>query len=111
VVVLLRDYGEALARLHDRYNHDTFLWGYGHDVIFASGAAIGAGLAARVDVWRHDSASSHLQTALAVTDPVALLLAASLDDLRAHARRVTPDCGGLRRGCIAGACYDLYAGS
>jgi low temperature requirement protein LtrA len=71
-----RDYGDALARLHDRYNHDTFLWGYGHYVIFASGAAIGAGLAARVDVWRHNSVSSHLHTALAVTVPVALLLAA-----------------------------------
>jgi low temperature requirement protein LtrA len=71
-----RDYGDALARVHDRYNHETFLWGYGHYVVFASAAAIGAGLAARVDVWRHNSASSHLQTALAVTGPVAVLLAA-----------------------------------
>ena len=70
-----RNDGEALARVHDRYNHDTFLWGYGHYVLFASGAAIGAGLAARVDVWRHNSASSHLETAFAVTVPVALVLA------------------------------------
>jgi low temperature requirement protein LtrA len=70
-----RNDGEALARVHDRYNHDTFLWGYGHYFLFASGAAIGAGLAARVDVWRHNSASSHLQTAFAVTVPVALVLA------------------------------------
>jgi low temperature requirement protein LtrA len=71
-----RNGGEALARVHDRYNHDTFLWGYGHYVIFASGAAIGAGLAARVDIWRHNSASSRLETAFAVTIPTALLLAA-----------------------------------
>jgi low temperature requirement protein LtrA len=62
-----RDYGEALALVHDRYNRETFLWGYGHYVLFASGAAIGAGLAPRVDVWRHNSASSHLETAFAVT--------------------------------------------
>jgi hypothetical protein len=71
-----RNDGEALARVHDRYNSDTFLWGYGHYVIFASGAAIGAGLAARVDVWRRNSASSHVETAFAVTVPVALVLAA-----------------------------------
>jgi low temperature requirement protein LtrA len=70
-----RNDGEALARIHDRYNHDTYLWGYGHYFLFAAGAAIGAGLAARVDVWRHNSASSHLQTAFAVTVPVALVLA------------------------------------
>ncbi len=70
-----RNDGEALARVHDRYNQDTFLWGYGHYLLFASGAAIGAGLAARVDVWRHNSAASHLQTAFAVTVPVALVLA------------------------------------
>ncbi|HZV25191.1 MAG TPA: low temperature requirement protein A [Acidothermaceae bacterium] len=70
-----RNNGEALARVHDRYNHDTFFWGYGHYFLFASGAAIGAGLAVRVDVWRHNSASSHLETAFAVTVPVALVLA------------------------------------
>jgi low temperature requirement protein LtrA len=61
-----RGSGAALARMHDQYIHSTYLWGYGHYVIFGSGAAIGAGLAARVDVWRHDSVSSHLQTAAAV---------------------------------------------
>ena len=71
-----RNNGAALARVHDRYNPDSFLWGYGHYVIFASGAAIGAGLAARVDIWRHVSVATHLQTALAVTGPVAALLAA-----------------------------------
>lgn len=70
-----RNDGEALARVHDRYNHDTFLWGYGHYFLFAAGAAIGAGLAARVDVWRHNSASSHVETAFAVTVPVAIVLA------------------------------------
>jgi low temperature requirement protein LtrA len=71
-----RQSGAALERVHDHDDHSAYLWGYGHYVIFASGAAIGAGLAARVDVWRHDSASSHLQTAAVVTVPVAVLLAA-----------------------------------
>jgi low temperature requirement protein LtrA len=70
-----RNDGDALARIHDRYNRDTYLWSYGHYLLFASGAAIGAGLAARVDVWRHNSASSHLETAFAVTVPVAVVLA------------------------------------
>ena len=78
-----RNDGEALARVHDRYNRDTYLWGYGHYVLFASGAAIGAGLAARVDVWRHNSASSHLETAFAVTVPVALRACHDVGDLRA----------------------------
>jgi low temperature requirement protein LtrA len=70
-----RESGPVLERVHVHYNHNAYLWGYGHYVIFASGAAIGAGLAARVDVWRHGSQSSHLLTAAAVTVPVAILLA------------------------------------
>jgi low temperature requirement protein LtrA len=70
-----REAGRVLERVHLHYDHNAYLWGYGHYVIFASGAAIGAGLAARADVWRHESASSHLLTAAAVTVPVAILLA------------------------------------
>lgn len=52
-----------------------FVWGFGHYLIFGSAAAVGAGLAARVDYW---SGSEHhgsaLSTGLAVTIPVAVLL-------------------------------------
>jgi hypothetical protein len=53
----------------------AFIWGWGHYFIFGAAAAVGAGLAARVDYW---SGSEHhgsaLVTGLAVTVPVALLL-------------------------------------
>jgi low temperature requirement protein LtrA len=87
-----RNDGDALARIHDRYNRDTYLWGYGHYLLFASGAAIGAGLAARVDVWRHNSASGHLETAFAVTVPVAVVLATMWTTclrLHDHSRRTS----------------------
>ncbi|WP_246186677.1 low temperature requirement protein A [Microlunatus speluncae] len=51
------------------------VWGFGHYFIFGAAAAVGAGLAARVDYW---SGSEHhgsaLTTGLAVTVPVAVLL-------------------------------------
>ncbi len=60
----------------DRKNQTlAFVWGWSHYLIFGAAAAIGAGLAARVDYW---SGSEHhgsaLVTGLAVTVPVALLL-------------------------------------
>jgi low temperature requirement protein LtrA len=73
LLYFFRESGPVLERVHLLYNHNAYLWGYGHYGIFASGAAIGAGLAARVDLWRHDSPSSHRLTAAAV--PVAILLA------------------------------------
>jgi hypothetical protein len=73
-----RDAGDALEGLHDRYNHDTYVWGYGHHVMFAWGAAIGAGLAARVDVWRHNCASSHLLTFTPVPELAASVVCAGL---------------------------------
>ena len=97
-----RDAAEALEGMHD--NKGTYLWGYGHYVIFAAGAAIGGGLAARVDVWRHNSASTHLETAFAVTGPVALLLARVVGHLRSAARQIAPDGGGVRSRGAAGTC-------
>ncbi len=53
----------------------AFIWGWGHYFIFGAAAAVGAGLAARVDFW---SGSEHhgsaLVTGLAVTVPIAILL-------------------------------------
>lgn len=53
-----------------------FVWGFGHYFIFAAAAAIGAGLAARVDYWTGHGDGSALVTGAAVTVPVAVILAA-----------------------------------
>jgi low temperature requirement protein LtrA len=55
-------------------NFASFLWGYGHYVIFASAAAVGAGLQVAVD---HDAGRAHLAdwgANAAVAVPVALYL-------------------------------------
>ena len=48
----------------------AFIWGYGHYFIFASAAAVGAGLAAAVDL----AGSEDLSGELAVTIPLALFV-------------------------------------
>lgn len=50
-------------------------WGYGHIVVFASGAAVGAGVAVLVDVATHHAHITHLAGVYAVAIPVALYLA------------------------------------
>jgi low temperature requirement protein LtrA len=55
-------------------NLGSFVWGYGHYVIFASAAAVGAGLQVAVD---HDAGTAHLPAwgaAGSVAVPVALYL-------------------------------------
>jgi low temperature requirement protein LtrA len=52
----------------------AFLWGYGHFVIFASGAAVGAGFAVLVDVVTHHAEISHVTAKYAVAVPVCLYL-------------------------------------
>ncbi|WP_238009781.1 low temperature requirement protein A [Dactylosporangium sp. AC04546] len=59
----------AHRRLVD--NRHAFVWGYGHYVVFASAAAIGAGIAVVVD-----NTTSRLTSSLAVAVPVAILLVA-----------------------------------
>jgi low temperature requirement protein LtrA len=54
----------------------TMAWGFGHYFIFAATAAVGAGLGARVDFYIHHSAVGHLATALCITVPVAVIVAA-----------------------------------
>ena len=55
---------------------DSFRWGYGHYVVFASAAAVGAGLAAAVDQAAGSvDALSHRGATAAVAVPVALYLA------------------------------------
>ena len=52
----------------------AFIWGYGHFVIFASGAAIGAGFAVLVDAVTHHAGISHVTAKYAVAVPVCLYL-------------------------------------
>jgi len=70
-----RDTGDLLARVHGQHTREEFFFGFGHYAIFASGAAIGAGLAVRVDHWTHQGHASDLVSAAMVTVPTAILLA------------------------------------
>ncbi|HEY6708932.1 MAG TPA: low temperature requirement protein A [Actinomycetota bacterium] len=52
------------------------IWGYGHYLVFASAAAVGAGLAVNVDDVTHHAAIGARGSAAAFTIPVALFLLA-----------------------------------
>jgi len=74
----------------ERHDHEltslgvAFLWGYGHYFVFASAAAVGAGLSVAVDRASHRTEISDVAAGAAVALPVALFLV-SLWFL--HARR------------------------
>lgn len=55
-------------------NDVGYVWGFGHYVIFASAAAIGAGLAARIAYYGHHAKVSDLVSSAFVTGPVAAFL-------------------------------------
>ncbi|WP_351233636.1 low temperature requirement protein A [Streptomyces sp. NPDC002133] len=55
-------------------SRESFRWGYGHYVIFASAAAIGAGLEVAVETVIHKSHISTAAAAAAVTVPTAVFL-------------------------------------
>ncbi|MFF3376575.1 low temperature requirement protein A [Streptomyces sp. NPDC002680] len=59
---------------HLRSNRQSFLWGYGHYLIFASVAAIGAGLEVAVEDTVGKAHISTLAASAAVTLPAALYL-------------------------------------
>ncbi|MEU9335070.1 low temperature requirement protein A [Streptomyces sp. NPDC048290] len=59
---------------HLRGNRQSFLWGYGHYLIFASAAAIGGGLEVAVEQAVHEAHISTLAGSAAVTLPTALYL-------------------------------------
>ncbi|MFF3938939.1 low temperature requirement protein A [Streptomyces phaeofaciens] len=61
---------------HLRSNRQSFLWGYGHYVVFASAAAIGAGLEVAVEQTVGAAHLSTLSASAAVTLPTALYLLA-----------------------------------
>jgi low temperature requirement protein LtrA len=52
----------------------AFVWGYGHLVVFASAAAVGAGISVAVDRSMHESQISALGAGLSLTVPVAIYL-------------------------------------
>ena len=54
----------------------AYVWGYGHYLIFASAAAVGAGLGVNVDVLTHHAEVGARAGAAAFTIPVALFLVA-----------------------------------
>jgi len=56
-------------------NHGAFVWGYGHLVVFASTAAVGAGLAAATDYAIGRSRLSLVQAVAVVAIPAACYLA------------------------------------
>jgi low temperature requirement protein LtrA len=59
---------------HLRSNQQAFLWGYGHYLVFASAAAIGAGLEVAVEQTVGKAHISTLAASAAVTLPTALYL-------------------------------------
>jgi low temperature requirement protein LtrA len=67
----LKEAGDGLARRRDL----GFVWGYGHYAIFASLAALGAGLEVTVEAVSHHVEASDQLVAMAVVVPVALYLA------------------------------------
>jgi len=71
-----REATENLAQIQGENTGQEFLWGFGHYLIFASAAAVGAGLAARVEYWTHEEEVSGLVTGAGLTVPVAALLVA-----------------------------------
>ena len=72
-----REAAEVLERGRRAGTHVEYLFGFGHYVVYAAAAAVGAGLAARTEHVAHPE-DTHLDlvTSAAVTVPVAVLLLA-----------------------------------
>jgi low temperature requirement protein LtrA len=80
-----RDASVVLERARSEGTKFEYVWGFGHYFIFASGAAVGAGLALRAEYWTHPEEIPRLASAAAVTVPIAVLMAALyLIQLRQH---------------------------
>jgi low temperature requirement protein LtrA len=69
-VYFLQPAGEGLARRRTW----SFYWGYGHYLLFAAVAAVGAGLEVAVEVTGHHTGVSALTAGLVVAIPVAATL-------------------------------------
>ncbi|HMK11612.1 MAG TPA: low temperature requirement protein A [Acidimicrobiales bacterium] len=65
---------EQVRREFAAHMAGAFTWGYGHYLVFASAAAVGAGLVVEVDHVTKHSDLTALESALAFTVPVCLFL-------------------------------------
>ena len=83
----------------------AIVWGYGHYLVFASAAAVGAGLAVNVDVVTHHAVIGPRAAAAAFTIPVALFL------LAVWALQVRPHHLGRRAGAVVPATAVLVLAS
>ncbi|HEX8803236.1 MAG TPA: low temperature requirement protein A, partial [Acidimicrobiales bacterium] len=63
---------EAARRAFGITSNFSFVWGYGHVVVFAAAAAVGAGIAVAVDEATHHAELSGRGAALSVAVPAAL---------------------------------------
>jgi low temperature requirement protein LtrA len=95
---------DLMERVRDVFGvsswHESFVWGYGHYVVFSSAAAVGAGLAVTVEQATHEAEISSRTAVLAVAVPVALFLLSVWalhlgTPRRAHVRRAIPFVAGL----------------
>jgi low temperature requirement protein LtrA len=95
---------DLMERIRDVFGvsswHESFVWGYGHYVVFSSAAAVGAGLAVTVDQASDGAEISSRTAVLAVAVPVALFLLSVWalhlgTPRRAHVRRAIPFVAGL----------------
>jgi cyanate permease len=84
-----------------------FLWGYGHYVVFASAAAVGAGVAVVVDSVTHHAHISGTGAAAAFTIPVVLYVLAVAFLQRVLHRMSNARVGAfaLAAACIGGATF------
>jgi low temperature requirement protein LtrA len=77
LVILFSMWWLYFAREEQLETHDlgrALTWGYGHAVIFASGAAVGAGVAVRIDIATHHAKIGALAGEYAVAIPLALYM-------------------------------------
>jgi low temperature requirement protein LtrA len=90
---------DLLGRARDEFgitsSHQSFVWGYGHYVVFGSAAAVGAGIAVAVDEAGHQAEISSRGATLAVAIPAALFLSSvwalhRSTPSRTHIRRAIP---------------------
>jgi low temperature requirement protein LtrA len=69
-------YFDQAEHPHEGSMLTAFSWGYGHLLVFASAAAVGAGIAVEVDFKTHTAHVGETTVALATAVPVALYLTA-----------------------------------
>jgi low temperature requirement protein LtrA len=77
LVILFSMWWLYFAQEEQLETHDlgrALTWGYGHAVIFASGAAVGAGVSTRIDIATHHAKIGVLTGDYAIAIPVALYM-------------------------------------